>query len=45
MKRDVSEWKRRLKEKYATADIPKHYRGYEALLEEDSLPVPPIPAG
>lgn len=37
--------KQRLKEKYAAADLPQHYRGYEALLEEDSVPVPPIPSG
>ena len=37
--------KKRLKEKYAAADLPQHYRGYEALLEEDSVPVPPIPSG
>ena len=35
--------RQRLREKHA--GLPRHYRGYEALLVDDSCPVPPIPTG
>ena len=44
-KREMMEWKGAVREKYATSDLPRQFRGYEALLEEDSLPVPHIPTG
>ena len=44
--RDVKkEMRKGLKTKYATANLPRHYRGYEALLEEDTAPTPPVPSG
>ena len=45
VKREMVEWEQSVREKYATADLPRHYRGYEALLEEDTAPVPHIPTG
>ena len=32
-------------QKYASDELPQHYRGYEALLVKDSVPAPPIPTG
>lgn len=40
---EIKQWKRELKTKYS--DVPEHYRGYEALLEDNSGHTPPIPTG
>ena len=45
IQREMREWKRGLRKKYMYADVPEHYRGYEALLEEDTVPTAPIPTG
>ena len=34
VKREMKKWKQRLREKYS--HLPQHYRGYEALMEDDS---------
>ena len=40
-----SQKKNILKEKYSAAKLPEHYRGYEALLEEDTIPTTHVPTG
>ena len=43
MQREMRQWRRALREKHA--DIPEHYRGYEALLEDDVAATAHIPTG
>lgn len=43
MREEMRLWKRELRTKYS--EVPEYYRGYEALLENNSGPTPPIPTG
>ena len=43
VQREMRQWRRALREKHA--DIPEHYRGYEALLEDDAAATAHIPTG
>ena len=44
--RETNRQRKQRLQKYASdGRVPQHYRGYEALLVKDSVPVPPIPTG
>ena len=45
LQREMREWRQGLRAKYAAEELPEHFRGYEALLEEDQAPTAPIPTG
>ena len=45
VRREMREWREGLRRKYAAANMPECYRGYEALLEEDPTPTTHVPTG